>query len=193
MIAAPDRPCRATFIALGREQALLQGLGGYTRGCADAPPRRKLHTFEDQNPSLALEPSPRSHYCWVRGHTDLNPQPPTLSRAASTQLSPSLPSGSAAQLKPSRQCGGDTPGGNIMVPEATMICIDNSEWPYRRFSVGELRSCTNLLQQHPQACRHAPAGQTKPTVSTRVMPSRDRASEGLMLTPTKARGYCRVP
>ena len=29
-------------------QTLLQGLGGYTRGCADAPPRRKLYTFEDQ-------------------------------------------------------------------------------------------------------------------------------------------------
>src|SRR6185295_742868 len=38
------------FIALGRVQTLLQGLRGYTRGCADAPPWRKLHTFEDQNP-----------------------------------------------------------------------------------------------------------------------------------------------
>ena len=40
----------ATFIALGRVLALLQGLGGYTRGCADAPPWRILHTFEELNP-----------------------------------------------------------------------------------------------------------------------------------------------
>ena len=43
------QPSGATFIALGRLQTLLQGLGGYTRGFADTPPRRKLHTFEDQN------------------------------------------------------------------------------------------------------------------------------------------------
>ena len=43
------QPSRTTFIALGRVQTLLQGLGGYTRGCADTPPFWKLHTFEDQN------------------------------------------------------------------------------------------------------------------------------------------------
>ena len=36
--------------ALGRVPTLLQGLGGYTRGCADAPPRRELHKFEELNP-----------------------------------------------------------------------------------------------------------------------------------------------
>ena len=50
------QPSRATFIALGRVQTLLQGLGGYTRGCANAPPRRKLHTFENQNPLQGLCP-----------------------------------------------------------------------------------------------------------------------------------------
>jgi hypothetical protein len=39
-----------TFIALGRVLALLQGLGGYTRGCANAPSRRKFHIFEELNP-----------------------------------------------------------------------------------------------------------------------------------------------
>ena len=29
---------------------LLQDLGDYTRGCADAPPRRILHMFEEPNP-----------------------------------------------------------------------------------------------------------------------------------------------
>ena len=33
--------------ALGRVLPLLQGLGGYTRGCADAPPRRELNKFEE--------------------------------------------------------------------------------------------------------------------------------------------------
>ena len=51
----PIEYTNATFIALGRVHALLQGLGGYTRGCADAPPRRKLHTFEELNPKLASE------------------------------------------------------------------------------------------------------------------------------------------
>ena len=45
----------ALLIALGRVHALLQGLGGYTRGCTDAPPRRKFHTFEGLNPKLASE------------------------------------------------------------------------------------------------------------------------------------------
>ena len=36
--------------ALGRVFPLLQGLGGYTRGCADAPPRKELHKLEEQNP-----------------------------------------------------------------------------------------------------------------------------------------------
>ena len=40
----------AILIALGRVLALLQGLGGYTRGCADAPPWRKLHKFEELSP-----------------------------------------------------------------------------------------------------------------------------------------------
>src|SRR6185312_6196660 len=50
MATSVKQPSRTTFIALGRVQTLLQGLGGYTRWCPDAPPRRKLHTFEDQNP-----------------------------------------------------------------------------------------------------------------------------------------------
>ena len=40
----------AILKALGRVFTLLQGLGGYTRGCADAPPRRILHKFERLNP-----------------------------------------------------------------------------------------------------------------------------------------------
>ena len=41
------------LIALGRVSPLLQGLGGYTRGCADAPPWKELHQFEGQNPQLS--------------------------------------------------------------------------------------------------------------------------------------------
>ena len=48
------------LIVLGRVFALLQGLGGYTRGCADAPPWRELHKFEELNPKiLAPESLPR--------------------------------------------------------------------------------------------------------------------------------------
>jgi len=36
--------------ALGRVLPLLQGLGGYTRECADAPPQKELHKFEGPNP-----------------------------------------------------------------------------------------------------------------------------------------------
>ena len=38
-------PAEQHFLALARVQTLLQGLGGYTRGCADAPPRKRLHTY----------------------------------------------------------------------------------------------------------------------------------------------------
>jgi hypothetical protein len=42
--------------ALGRVLPLLQGLGGYIHGCADAPPWRELHKFMELNPkALALE------------------------------------------------------------------------------------------------------------------------------------------
>ena len=44
----PINSTNVMFTALGRVFPLLQGLGGYTRGCTDAPPRRKLHTFKDQ-------------------------------------------------------------------------------------------------------------------------------------------------
>ena len=46
----PIDPSNATLTALGRVLPLLQGLGGYTRGCADAPPRKELHQFEGENP-----------------------------------------------------------------------------------------------------------------------------------------------
>ena len=52
------QPSGTTFIALGRAQTLLQGLGGYTRRCADAPPRRNFtHIFEDCNPLHTPTPS----------------------------------------------------------------------------------------------------------------------------------------
>ena len=44
----------AMSIALGQVLPLLQGLGGYTRGCTDAPPWRKLHTFEEENPQPSI-------------------------------------------------------------------------------------------------------------------------------------------
>ena len=44
--------------AFGRVLPLLQGLVGYTRGCADAPPRRELHKFEELK-TLALESLPQ--------------------------------------------------------------------------------------------------------------------------------------
>ena len=41
-------------------EAVLQGLGSYTRGCAHAPPCRIFHEFEGLNPKkLAPEPLPR--------------------------------------------------------------------------------------------------------------------------------------
>ena len=46
-----NQPCNTTSLALGRVLALLQGLGGYTRGCTDAPPWKKFHTFKEQNPN----------------------------------------------------------------------------------------------------------------------------------------------
>ena len=50
----------AILIALGRVLALLQGLGGYTRGCIDMPPQRIFHKFEGLNPKkLAPMPLPR--------------------------------------------------------------------------------------------------------------------------------------
>ena len=76
-----------------------------------------------------------------------------------------------------------------MVLEATMICIDNSEWPPHCFSNEKTLPWINLLRQHSPEHHRAPAGQTKiPTVGTRVTPSRGQASAGLMLIPTKARG-----
>ena len=76
-----------------------------------------------------------------------------------------------------------------MVLEATMICIDNSEWPPHCFSNEKPLLWINLLLQRSPEHRRAPSGRTKiPTVSTRVMPSRVQASAGLMLIPTKDRG-----
>ena len=52
------QPSGMTFIALGRVQTLLQGLGGYTCGCTDVPPRRKTsHIFEGCNPLYIPIPS----------------------------------------------------------------------------------------------------------------------------------------
>ena len=51
-----EKPCcpvnhtNTMLTALERVFPLLQGLGGYTRGCADAPPWKELHKFEGQNP-----------------------------------------------------------------------------------------------------------------------------------------------
>ena len=47
--------------ALGRVLALLQGLGGYTHGYTDAPPRRKLHKFEELKKLQALALGTLSH------------------------------------------------------------------------------------------------------------------------------------
>ena len=46
----PINHTNTMLTALGRVFPLLQGLGGYTRGCADAPPRKELHKLEEQNP-----------------------------------------------------------------------------------------------------------------------------------------------
>ena len=46
----PVNRTNTMLIALGRVFPLLQGLGGYTRGCADAPPQKELHKLEGQNP-----------------------------------------------------------------------------------------------------------------------------------------------
>ena len=76
-----------------------------------------------------------------------------------------------------------------MVLEATMICIDNSEWPPHCFSNNEPRSWNNLLRQCSPEHHRSPTGQPKiPMVGTRVAPSMDQAPAGLMLIPTKARG-----
>ena len=56
------------FIALGRVQTLLQGLGGYTRGCADAHPRRKLRTYS-RVVTLCTSLYPRSSSPWRRKGT----------------------------------------------------------------------------------------------------------------------------
>ena len=59
-LCRPIDHTNATLIALGRVLALLQGLGGYTRGCVDMPPRRELDKFEELNPkTLAPESLPR--------------------------------------------------------------------------------------------------------------------------------------
>ena len=62
------QPSGAMFIALGRAQILLQGLGGYTIGCADAPPRRKLHTYS-RVVTLCTSLYPRSSSPWRRKGT----------------------------------------------------------------------------------------------------------------------------
>ena len=47
------------LIALGRVFPLLQGLGGYTRGCADAPPRKNFTSSRDKTPSKQAKSKPR--------------------------------------------------------------------------------------------------------------------------------------
>ena len=83
------------------------------------------------------------------------------------------PKSYAGLLERLQQHDGDIPSGAAMVLEATMICIDNSEWPPHWFSNGKPLFWINLFQQHsPEHCR-TPAGRTKiPAVSTRVMPSK---------------------
>ena len=44
---------------------------------------------------------------------------------------------SAGLLERLQQYDGDMPSGGTMVLEATMICIDNSEWPPHCFSSDE--------------------------------------------------------
>ena len=49
----PSYPINHTntmLTALERVFPLLQGLGGYTRGCADVPPRKDLHKLEGPYP-----------------------------------------------------------------------------------------------------------------------------------------------
>ena len=46
----PINHTNTMLTALERVFPLLQGLGGYTRGYADAPPRKELHKFEGPNP-----------------------------------------------------------------------------------------------------------------------------------------------
>ena len=41
----PINHTNTMLTALGRVFSLLQGLGGYTRGCADTPPWKELHKF----------------------------------------------------------------------------------------------------------------------------------------------------
>jgi hypothetical protein len=43
----PTDHTNVMLTALGRVLTLLQGLKGYTRGCADAPSQRELHKFEE--------------------------------------------------------------------------------------------------------------------------------------------------
>ena len=58
MATPVKQPSGANFIALGRVQTLLQGLGGYTHECADAPPTEETsHIFEDCNPLYIPIPS----------------------------------------------------------------------------------------------------------------------------------------
>ena len=82
-----------------------------------------------------------------------------------------------------------------MVLEATMIRIDNSEWPPRCFSNEKPLFWINLFRQRSPEHRRAPAGQAKiSTVSTRVTPSRDQAFCRADAHPYKGSGgYYRVP
>ena len=87
MVTPPDQPYITTSLALGRVLALPQGLGGYTHGCADVPPRRKLHTFEDHNP----QPSTRafSSFQLVLG-SESDPSPPIASNSKQGRMHPTL-------------------------------------------------------------------------------------------------------
>ena len=78
---------------------------------------------------------------------------------------------SADQLERPHQHNGDDPSGYVVVLEATVICIDNSEWPTHCFSDKKPLPWVNFLRQRSPEHRRAPTGQTKiPTVNTRVKP-----------------------
>jgi len=49
----PTDHTNVMLTALGRVLALPQALGDYTRGCADAPPQRKLHKIRGTKPLIS--------------------------------------------------------------------------------------------------------------------------------------------
>ena len=61
-----ERPCypvnrtNTMLIALGRVFPLLQGLGGYTRRCADAPPQKELHKTRGTKPRVNRQKANRA-------------------------------------------------------------------------------------------------------------------------------------